>query len=165
MENQKKKLTPKVFTNTIAMLHLFFTFPPLVFGMFVLFTMDDWKLHLDDYSDPYLYAVPIVAIICVLLSNYLYKKKISSLKDTPDLKEKLSGFQMASIISYAPLEGGALLGIVTAYNYPNIYFLIISGILLIYLLYRRPSKDKIESHLALTGALKSQFNKSDEVID
>ena len=106
-----------------------------------------------------------IGVIGVFLSNYLYKKNINSLKDKSSLREKLTGFQSASIISYAPLEGAALLGIVAAYKYPNIFYLIISALLIIYLFYRRPSKDKIERDLELNSELKNQFNKSEETID
>jgi hypothetical protein len=164
MQSKDHLLTPNIFTRTLKILHLAFTFSPLFFLLFVLYTMDEWKLNLDNYSDPFLFVVPITAIGGVFLSKFLYKRNIDALKDKDNLRSKLAGFQSASIVSYAPVEGAALLGIVAAYKSPNIFYLSIAGLLIIYLFYQRPSKLKIEQDLELHGELKNQFDKGDEEI-
>ena len=165
MEIHNQKLTPKSFLNTLAIYHLAFTFAPLAFGLFVLYTMNVSKLNFDNFADPLLYILSAVGVVSVFLSNYLYKMHINSLKEKPSLREKISGFQAAIIVSLAPLEGASLLATFAADNYSNIFYLIVSAGLICCIFYRRPTKDKIARDLELNSAQKNQFNKNEEFID
>jgi hypothetical protein len=78
--------------------------------------------------------------------------------------EKLSGFQTALIIKYALLEGPALIGIVAFNNNGNLLYLIISGILLLYLIIQRPTNDMIETRLNFTLQQQNQFNQKEQII-
>ena len=79
--------------------------------------------------------------------------------------EKLNGFQSASVVKYALLEGPALLGIVAFMNEGNQYFLIISLLLLGWLIMQRPTRDRVERDLMLQGPLKSEFQQEDKPLE
>ncbi len=122
-------------------------------------------LTLDYTSDVMFFIVPLLAIVGIFAGNYLYENNIKGLASKNTLREKLSGFQSASIIKYALLEGPALLGIVDFMKDGNQYFLIISLILLAWLIAQRPTRDKVERDLKLEGSLKSEFQQEDKSLE
>ena len=111
-----------------------------------------------DSNDVFLYVVALLTINAIFLGNYVFKKQISNLAEKESLKEKLIGYQSATIVNYAFIEAPALLSIAVFYMEGNLLYLIIAGLLAIYFFSLRPTKDKVETTLDLNGAHKSQFN-------
>lgn len=110
------------------------------------------------------YVVPFMAITGILAGSYLYKNIMSGLASKKTLKEKLNGFQTASIVKYALLEGPAFLSIVAFSNEGNQYFIIIALLLLGWLIIQRPTRDKVEKDLMLEGILKNEFQQENKPI-
>jgi|NorSeaMetagenome_1021524.scaffolds.fasta_scaffold05252_5 hypothetical protein len=165
MQTHNQKLTPKSIINTLVILHLVFTLCPLFFGLYVLLISYKSNPNFDNYSDPFLFILIVMGIISVLLSNYLYKTQINSLREKTVLSEKLNGFTVATLIRYAPLEGTSLFIIFIANNYFNPFYLVVPAFLIVCLSYRRPTKYKIERDLELNNVQKNKLNKTDEIIN
>ena len=161
MENSKPPITPKLFLRTITIIHLALVAGVIMFAIVTFSITLNQKLDLSYSGDPMFFIVPIMAIAGILVGNYLYGNNIKALASKNTLQEKLAGFQTASIIKYALLEGSALLGIVAFLNEGNLYFLIISILLLLWLIMQRPTRDKIERDLMLEGTLKNEFAQED----
>lgn len=89
----------------------------------------------------------------------LGRKKLEEAKNKATLQEKLVIYQSSSIIRYALLEGTALLAIVTFGNEYNFFYLIFAAIAIGYVLYLRPTKDKITTDLNLTAKEVRQFDQ------
>lgn len=161
MENNTPPITPKLFLRTITIIHFALVAGVLMFGV-VMFTITlNQKLDLSYTGDAMFFVVPIFAIAGILVGNYLYRKTIKELSSKNTLREKLGGFQTASLIKYALLEGPALLGLVAFMNEGNRYYLIISIFLVGWLFMQRPTRDKIERDLMLEGTLKNEFAQED----
>lgn len=159
MPNNSPPFTPKLFLKTISILHIVLVAGVLMFG-FVMFSItENQKMDLSYTGDVMFFIVPIMAIAGIFVGNYLYRNIIKRQASKNTLREKLAGFQTASIIKYALLEGPALLGLVAFMNDGNQYFLIISLFLLGWLILQRPTRDKIERDLMLSGSLKSEFQQ------
>ena len=161
MENSTPPITPKLFLRTITIIHLALVAGVLILGFVMYSITENQKLELSYSGDPMFFIVPIMAIAGILVGNYLYGNSIKGLTSKNSLQEKLAGFQTASIIKYALLEGPALLGLVAFMNEGNQYFLIISILLVLWLIMQRPTRDKIERDLMLEGTLKNEFVQED----
>ena len=157
MQNGTPPITPKLFLRTTSIIHFALLAGVLMFGIVMYSITENQKLELSYKGDPMFFIVPIMAIAGIFVGNYLYGNNIKGLTSKNTLREKLAGFQTASIIKYALLEGPALLGLVAFMNEGNQYFLIISILLLGWLILQRPTRDKIERDLMLEGTLKNEF--------
>ncbi|HIP49085.1 MAG TPA: hypothetical protein EYG92_09005 [Lutibacter sp.] len=165
MNHSDQALTPNGFLKTLRILHLALVTGVSVFLIFVYTQNTEWILNLSDTNDIFFFIVPAFAIFGVYFGTFLYKKQLTSLVNKDNLREKLVGFQTASIIKYATIEAPALLGILASFLNGNVFYILISSVLLVYLFFQKPTKDKIEMDLNLKGKLKSQFGKGDEVIE
>ena len=163
-KKENYELTPKGFLKTISIIHLGLLAGPLIFGIYTYSTIKETKLDYSDTNDIFLFLVPLFAISGILVGNILFKEQIEKLKNNNSLREKLSGFQTASIIKYALLEGPALIGIVGFNDNGNLLYLIISGILILYFISQRPTNDIIETSLNFTNEQQNQFNQKEQII-
>lgn len=163
-KKENYELTPKGFLKTISILHLGLLAGPLIFGIFTYSTIKETKLDYSDTNDIFLFLVPFFAFSGILVGNILFKEQIEKLKNNNSLREKLSGFQTASIIKYALLEGPAVIGIVAFNDNGNLLYLIISGIMILYFISQRPTNDIIETSLNFTNEQQNQFNQKEQII-
>lgn len=162
MQNNTPPITSKSFLRTFTIIHLALVAGVLVFGIMSYMLTKNQILSFTYSGDVMFYVVPFMAITGILAGNYLYKNIISGLASKNTLKEKLSGFQTASIIKYVLLEGPAFLSIVAFSNEGNQYFLTIALLLLGWLILQRPTRDKVEKDLMLEGSLKSEFQQENK---
>lgn len=161
MQTSTSPITPKLFLRTSSIIHFALVAGVLILALVMYSITENQKLDLSYRGDPMFFIVPIMAIAGILVGNYLYINNIKRLTSKNTLREKLAGFQTASIIKYALLEGPALLGLVAFMNEGNQYFLIISILLVFWLIMQRPTRDKIERDLMLEGNLKNEFDQED----
>ncbi|MEH6764949.1 MAG: hypothetical protein V7655_10655 [Aequorivita antarctica] len=162
MQNDTPPITPKSFLNTFTLIHLVLVAGVSIFGLMTYMQTQNQILSFSYSGDIMFFVVPLMALAGILAGNYLYGNIINGLVSKNTLKEKLSGFQTASVVRYALLEGPALLGIVAFMSDGNQYFLIISLLLLGWLIFQRPTRDKVERDLMLEGTLKSEFQQQDK---
>lgn len=162
--NQPIALTPKSFIKTITVIHLALIMGLLLFSGVSYTLVETNFLSFDFENDIFSLIVPAFAIGGAFASNFIANKKISELSAIESLKDKLIGYQTASIIRFALLEGPALLGIVIYLQTGNLFYLLIAGTVIAYFVTVRPTKDKIEMDLNFSFEQKAAFNQMDEVI-
>ncbi|KQC29842.1 hypothetical protein [Flagellimonas eckloniae] len=156
--------TPNNFIKTLSIIHLGLMMGPVLFG-FVAYSQSVNAIQ--DFSnteDVFFIIVPIVTLSGIFMGNLLFNKLLKSAIKADGLKAKLAGFQTASLIRYAFIEGPAFLGVVAFQLTENLTYLYIAGVLILFLYLLRPTKDKIERGLELRGKEKDQFNNLDQPI-
>nr|WP_294942857.1 hypothetical protein [uncultured Mucilaginibacter sp.] len=157
--------TPATFLRTITIIHLALGAGQVLFGVVVLSLSNRIIINVRDTHDPMVYLVPLLAVTCFFLSNFMFKKVLSSaIKPESTLRQKLMYYQTALIIRLALLEGPSLFGIVAFFLTGSLFFLLISGFLVCYFIYIRPTKDNIEETLELSYEEKEVFNRRDEYL-
>ncbi len=110
------------------------------------------ELHRHDLDNVFLIVLAIVATICVLAGNKIFKQKTESLKNQQrPLTERFSEYRTASIIRWALLEGPCLFGIICLMLTANYYFLIVISILLLLFISTAPKKNKVCSDLGINA--------------
>ncbi|HTE01211.1 MAG TPA: hypothetical protein VK668_18120 [Mucilaginibacter sp.] len=159
-EYQTNQPSPQSLIKTISIIHLGLLAGQVMLGAVAFFLYKQTGFDIKTYNDPLLYLVPIVAITCAIVGNLLYKQLIAKLTDKNSLREKLTGHQTASITRFALLEGPSLFGIVAYMSKGNLFFLLISGIIMLYFLSLRPTTEKVASDLNLSYEDKMELDSS-----
>lgn len=144
--------------KTLSILHLALLAGPLLAAT-IFYLNTEIQMNGSSGDDIFIYVFPIIALGGVFASTFLFKIMLNNLKNTEDLQKKLAGYQTASLIKWALLEGPALLNIVWFATTGNLLFLTIAGVLLLFLFMQRPTKLKMENELELKGELKREFDK------
>lgn len=129
-------MTEKI--KTLKLIHLAICAGMILAYIFAgQFTIEQLKGQEIDSDNLVYLALPIAAFF---LSNFMFKSQLKQVDSQASLEEKLPIYQSASIIRWAILEGAAFL---ILFLKPD---LLIFGILLIlYLVYLRPTEEKIVS--------------------
>ena len=109
----------------------------------------------------FVYIFPMLGLIGIFISKIVYRKLLRPLGQKDRLSTKLAGLQAASLISYALVEGPALLNIVWFSQTGNLLYLTVGAVLIIYLFTVRPKKEKVVNDLRLSNEHKKQFDSMD----
>jgi len=163
MANQISPQTPKSYLKVNSIIHLALFMGQLLFGVLVMLEVPQKGIDITNTNNPFLFVVPVVAIGSLILSTILFKKNLGMAINNPTLKGKLMGYQTALITRFAPLEGASLFGIVAYLQTGNLLFILITGLIMLYFLSLRPTKDRIANDLNLSYEDKMLFD-SDEVL-
>lgn len=165
MSQGKSPITPKVFMTTLQTLHLTFSIAPLFLCVAAYLRAENNYLELWEENNPFFLIVPVIVIGGIYAGNFIWNKKVADIENEPSLRAKLMHYQTASIISWAFLEGPALLSVVAFFQSGNQLFLIIAVVVIGYLLMKRPSKEKVIEHLNLSMQEQSDFNQLDKILE
>jgi hypothetical protein len=95
------------------------------------------------------YVVPGIAVAGILASKMVFKKKLGQIPADATLATKMTDYRAALIVSYALMEGPALLAIMSAFLTGSVTLLIFAGIIVLLMLQARPRPQKAVSDLAL----------------
>jgi hypothetical protein len=156
--------TPRKFLRTLSIIHAALLIGPLILGAFLFLSIEIAPSAIQNSDDIFIYIFPLLGMIGIFAGKFLYKRFLSILGDKKNLREKLVGFQSASIIQYALVEGPAFLNLVWFGVSGNSLFLTVAGVLLIYLFVQRPTITKIVNDLQLKGEEERQFNRLDQTL-
>lgn len=108
-------------------------------------------------NDMLIYIAPILAVICFIAGHFLFLKLLGNIKSDSTLKDKLMAYQSATIVRLALLEGPSLFSIVGLLLTGNMIFLGITGAIIAYFIYLRPTRQKIEDDLSLSYEEKAEL--------
>ncbi len=111
-----------------------------------------------DSDDVFVYVVPIVAMAGYFGSAFLYKELINKLTKDQSLVQRLRQYQTANIIKYALIEGPAFLAIVAYFQSGNALFMMIAACLIAYLIFQRPTLEKLQQEIPLSLEDEKEFD-------
>lgn len=100
-------------------------------------------------SAPFNPIFPIAGLITLTSSIYFFRNVISKIEKNATTDIKINQYQSAFIVAAALLEGGALINVVGFYLTHNAFFLIFALANFIFLILRRPTKDKLIADLGI----------------
>ncbi|RBQ05900.1 hypothetical protein [Pedobacter miscanthi] len=100
-------------------------------------------------TSPFNPIFPIMGLITISGSMFFNRNLIAKIDKSATTDTKINMYQSAFIISAALLEGGALFNIVGFFMTHNSFFLIFGVANFIFLVLKRPTKDKLISTLQL----------------
>jgi len=145
------KQTSKEYFKTLLILHLALTIGLLFLGLigFYFIFCGIMANNMTDLNAIFLYIVPIIILGGLFGSNWFYKNKLSGLKEENDLKKKMANYRGVLIARYAFLEGSAFFAYVAALLTSDILFLAFVGLMIIFMIYWRPTKRSTITDLEL----------------
>lgn len=147
------------FLRQITIIHLGLLIGQVIFAV-ITFIHHKENWHYDfSFSEP-IVIVPIIAsAVAFFLHKKIYTKILEQTKTKNTLTEKLVDFQKATIVNFAIIEGASLLSIALAFITQNIYLLFLAGVLILYFIGLKPTKEKISNDLTLNREEKEELNK------
>jgi hypothetical protein len=152
---------PNTFVKTISIIHLALIAGQIIFAAAAFMTT---KNHTTSKSDDvFIYVAPIMAFSGFAISNILFKTLVNKIDGQSPLKTKLAAYQSALIVRFALLEGPSLFAIVSFMLTGNLIFLGISGAIIAYFIYLRPTKQKTEDDLNLGYEEKAELDGAGKV--
>lgn len=154
--------TPKQFLKTLSIIHAALVIGPLLIAAF--FYMNTALVTNGTQNDIFIYVFPILALAGIFASKFMFNLLVKNVKNQERLRAKLAGYQTASVIKFALLEGPAILNIAWFGFSGNLLYLTIGGVLILFLFMQRPKAEKIENELELNSEHKRQFRKLDEPV-
>jgi|TARA_R110002049_G_scaffold329_11_gene1858 membrane protein insertase Oxa1/YidC/SpoIIIJ len=151
MTNSKANtITPKDYLFSLSIIHAALTIGVLLFTIVLFIMGNDLILGFTSDESIFIYIVPIVAMISYFGSQYLFNKQLANVVNRNTFKEKLMLYQQACIIRFAFLEGAAFLSSVSFMLTNNVFYLVISLLLILYLIKLRPTKKKVMGDLSFS---------------
>ncbi len=147
---------PNTFVKTISIIHLALIAGQIIFAAAAFMTT---KNHATSKSDEvFIYVAPILALSGFAISNISFKTLVNKIDSQSPLKTKLTAYQSALIVRFALLEGPSLFAIVSFMLTGNLIFLGVSGAIIAYFIYLRPTKQKTEDDLNLGYEEKAELD-------
>ena len=164
-QKDSKATSPKQILKITTITYYAILLGPLGYLLTQYFGIKETKLEFTNTENAFQYIVPIAAILGYILGKRFYESRIKALKNKDTLLEKLNQYQLGFVFKLLLLEGPALLGIVAFTQDGNLYFLIISGILILLIALQKPNKINIQAVLNLSSEQRSQYNKPNEKLE
>ncbi|WP_121811596.1 hypothetical protein [Mucilaginibacter kameinonensis] len=161
ISKQAQNQSPAAIVKTLPIIHL-----ALVAGqtLFVAVTFIIPKNPVKSAgNDMLIYIAPILAVTCFIAGHFLFLKLLGNIKSDSTLKDKLMAYQSATIVRLALLEGPSLFSIVGFLLTGNMIFLGITGAIIAYFIYLRPTRQKIEDDLSLSYEEKAELDGTGKV--
>ncbi|WP_184550430.1 hypothetical protein [Mucilaginibacter sp. FT3.2] len=154
---QPVTISEKTIFNTTKIIHLALLAGQLLFAV-MAFVVNKNAISLNlknTNNDVFFLLVPIFAISCIALGIFIFKKQLSDTQQNTSafdksLSDKIKRYQAAFIVRAALTEGPSLFGIVVFLLTGNLFYLIISGCIIVYFLTLRPTIDGVADALQLS---------------
>jgi hypothetical protein len=161
MVNPNQQQTPQSYLRTITIIHLALVAGQILFAVVVLNITREKGIDLHSTNDPFFFAALILAVAAMVGSVFIFQKLVADAVTKFTLKEKLMTYQSALIVRFALLQGASMFAIVVNMLTGNLFYLIISCVLILSLIIIRPTKNKIENDLNLSYEDKILFESSE----
>lgn len=161
INNQPQNQSPAAIVKTTTIIHMALAAGQILFAA-VTFIIPKNQVK-SAGNDMLIYVVPVLAITCFIAGHILFLKLLSNIKRDTTLKAKLTAYQSATIVRLALLQGASLFGIVCFLLTGKLIPIAISGALIAYFIYLRPTKQKIEDDLNLGYDEKAELDGTDKV--
>jgi hypothetical protein len=150
MDNYRTaNVNPQAFFKVTVIIHAALLIGQVIFGIVAVSITNNTGLNMQPGNDPLFYVAVVLVFGGMLLGSFLYKQQITKLSPEATLKEKLGAYQTALITRLAPSEGASMFCIVCYLLGGNSFYLVLTVLNILYFIWMRPMKQKIEDELSL----------------
>ncbi|MBI3135079.1 MAG: hypothetical protein HYZ14_10445 [Bacteroidetes bacterium] len=133
--------------KSLSIIHLALIAGQVFFAAVCIALTGKTEIILNPEGDIFFILVPAVAVFGLIGSNMIFKKLLDQAKQKTTDDEKISAYRSALIVRYALMEAPSLLGIVAYFLQGNLFYLFISGFIILFFMTARPTKEKTEMDL------------------
>lgn len=110
------------------------------------------------------YIGPGMGFATMVMSSFLYKARLKTIPSDAPLTDKMTGYRSAKILSFALLDGGALLNAMGFFLTGHWMYLAIVGFILVIFLLARPTPQSASNDLELMGEDAMRIQNPEEII-
>ena len=103
-----------------------------------------------DLREIFLVIVPLIVIGGFLSSRFIFKARLNTIKNQDNLIVKMTDYRGTLIIKYALLEGPSFFSIVVFLLTGDYLFLGLSGLIIVYFFFIRPTSEAAVNDLELS---------------
>ncbi|PKP09034.1 MAG: hypothetical protein CVU09_13290 [Bacteroidetes bacterium HGW-Bacteroidetes-4] len=156
--------TSKQYFRSLSLIHYALLAGQLVFAGVALYLTYGKTQLVDSPKGVFIYVVPLIALLAVLVSQAIYRLKIKKLISYQSLIPKMTEYQSIFIIRLALIEGASLFAIVVYLLTIEAIFMAIAVLLIVYFVLLRPTREKIALDLELNPSDKMKLEQADALI-
>lgn len=142
-----KSITPDGTLKTLAFTHVALLAFQMLFAIVAFAQTSRMYFGVMNMNDQFVFIAPVLALGGFLGGYLIFKKQKYLLREKGSLEEKLTGYQSALITRFMLLQGPAVFAIVAYLLSGNIFFLFVTGLMSVYFIFLRPTREKIERDL------------------
>ncbi len=146
--------TPKALLTGITIIYLSIAIVPALFSLVVLFLKSKGAIPADPDADPLMfkYLLYVVTPAGIAASYFIYRNLLKGIEPADTLQHKMNKVQGFILIRAACLEVPALLGALSAFNTGDLSFLAFTGLMVVLLLFFRPTVETLIVDMQLSDA-------------
>ena len=134
--------------KTLTIIHASMCLTLIVFASFVFFQNGDFS-STSDFGNIFVYIVPVIAMAGYFGSKLIYKNLTTNLQNEESLTKKLQRYQIATIFKFTLIEAPSFIALFIYYIDGNALYLVIGLSLMFYLIFERPTLEKLKNELPL----------------
>ena len=139
--------TPDSILESLSIIHIALLAGQVLFALVAFARSSNIYFGVMNMNDQFAFIIPVLTIGGFASGYLIFNKSIEQLIKKEDFYEKLLGYQSALISRFALIEAPSLLSVAAYMVSGNIFFIFISAGLMIYFVFLRPTRDKIQSDL------------------
>ena len=160
-----QKVTSKQYFRINNLLYFALLSGQIVFSAITLFLNHGLMFQPDpSLRDIFIYIVPLFVLNGFVTGNIIYKNRLKKIKKFNSLTSKMTEYRGAIIIRMALLEGASLFSIVIYLITADIAFIAMAGIVVLYFLLLKPSREKVILELELNSTERMKVESDEELI-
>lgn len=142
-----KSITPDSTLKTLVFTHVALLAFQMLFAIIAFAQTNRMYFGVMNMDDQFVFIVPVLAIGGFFGGYLIFKKQKYILREKESIQERLTGYQSVLITRFVLIQGPAVLAIVAYILSGNVFFLFITGLMSVYFIFLRPTREKIESDL------------------
>ncbi|MEO6488498.1 MAG: hypothetical protein ABIO04_01045 [Ferruginibacter sp.] len=116
-----------------------------------LITKNLFTVSKPELENIFMPVLVIVAFICIISGNRIYKARVSRLKDVNPIASKFVEYRAVTLLRWALLEAPCLFAIICYLLTSNFLFLVVAALLLFIFVSTAPIKNKVASEMGITS--------------
>lgn len=149
-------MQPKSFLKTLSIIHGSLCLGLIVFTAVVY--MQNGNFEASANNNIFVFAIPLIAMAGYFGSTWIFQNRIQNSPKTEVLSKKLQRYYVALLIKYAILETAAFMALMGYYYSGNALHLVITICLIVYLIFQRPTLEKLHQEIPLNLDEKKEFD-------
>lgn len=145
-----KSITPDSTLKTLAFTHVALLAFQMLFAIVAFAQTTRMYFGVMNMDDEFVFIAPVLALGGFFGGYLIFKKQKYLLREKESIPERLTGYQSVLTTRFMLIQGPAVFAIVAYILSGNIFFLFITGLMSVYFIFLRPTREKMESDLRVS---------------
>lgn len=104
-----------------------------------------------------IFVIPVIGLTAMIISKFIYNHSLMQVKPGDTVTEKLKKYRTSKIITWAILEGAALISLLAFFLTAEYLYIVVFIFVFGFFLFNRPSKEGFVTDMQVTGPVKESI--------